>query len=236
MEEQSKMSVVIVFGVVAAIVLGAKFVVMPILADVHFRKGLRAAKNIEYTKAETEFKVALNYRMEPAYLENIARLYIEMGQSVRDRNKSNRYYELAIYYYKKFIDLKPNSAMAYNGLGSCCLYMGRDSKDEEFYRSAIENFQQAIKLQPKFVDAHVNLATAYYLWGLKDRAISTYKQGIKDNPDSLSIHFNLGMLYYLEKKYKEAEEEWKKALAIDPENLDAQKGLKMIEKQNAGKR
>jgi len=219
-----------VIGILIILIIGGKLILWPLLADVHFRKGLKAESAIEYEKAETEFKIAINYSKNPVYYENLASLYCKMGEAAKNRQKGRRHYEQSIYFYKKLLGLKPKSALVYNGLGATCLYIGRDFKDEEFYKSAIFNFKEAIKLEPKFIDAYINLATAYYLWGLKDKAINAYKEALKGNPDNISIHFNLGMLYYLEKDYGKAEKQWKKVLELDPDNLDAQRGIQMINK------
>lgn len=225
-----------IIGILIILIIGGKLILWPLLGDVHFRKGLKAVSVSEYEKAETEFKVALNYKKECAYYENIAELYRIMGETARDRDAGRKHYEQSVYFYRKLVQMKPDFALAYNGLGAVCLYIGRDFKDEEFYRSAILNFQKAIELEPKFADAYINLATAYYLWGMKDKAIKSYGEALKNNPASVPIIFNMGMLYFLEKNYKKAKEQWKMVLEIDPQNLDALKGLGMIEKKNGGKK
>ena len=215
-------------GILVAVIVGGKLILWPILGDIHFKKGLKAVSEIDYGEAVTEFKVALNYKKEPAYFENLAAVYRSMGMSTKNENNRRGFYEQSIFYYKRFLNIKPKSATAYNGLGATCLYIGRDFKDEEFYKSAIFNFQKAIEIEPRFADAYVNLATAYYLWGLKEKAIETYEKALKSNPDSTAILFNLGMLYYIEKDLKGAKLKWNEVLKIEPGNLDAQKGLEAL--------
>ena len=227
MEKQSKKIIVVVF-IVGVIFAGLKLILWPVLAEVHFKKGLKAKALMEYRKAEIEFKMATNFRKEPVYYENLAGLYRVMGEVAKDRRKGRGYYEKSVYFYKKLISMSPNNALAYNGLGSTCLYIGRDFREDEFYRSAIENFKKAVKLEPKFTEAYVNLATAYYLWGLKDKAINSYLEALNTNPQDTSIYFNLGMLYFLEKNYEKAQEYWKKVMEINPGSIDAQRGLQMI--------
>ncbi|MFH1353139.1 MAG: tetratricopeptide repeat protein [bacterium] len=217
-----------VIGILIVLIIGGKLILWPLLGDIHFRKGLRAVSEIEYEEAVTEFKIALNYKNEAAYFENLAGVYRTMGMSTKNAKNRRKFYEQSVYYYKKLLNLKPKSALALNGIGATCLYMGKDLKDEKFFRSAIENFQKAIEFEPRLVESHTNLATAYYLWGLKEKALETYEKARKVNPDSTTIIFNLGMLYYLEKDFDRAEAEWQGVLKIDPDNLDAGKGLEML--------
>lgn len=224
----------LVIGILIVLIIGGKLILWPLLGDVHFRKGLKAESAIEYEKAETEFKMAINYSKNSVYYENLAGLYRTMGESAKDRQTGRRHYEQSVYFYKKLIQMRPDFALAYNGLGATCLYIGRDFKDEEFYKSAIFNFRKAIEFEPKLIDAHINLATAYYLWGLKDKAVDAYKEALENNPDNTSVYFNLGMLYFLEKDYGKAEKQWKKVLELDPDNLNAQKGLAMMKKKKRG--
>jgi len=230
MKEQTKV-VFISIGVVFILVAGIRLFLWPVLADVHFKKGLKAVSQIEYARAVKEFQVALNYKKEPVYYESIAKVYREMGISTKKPERKRYYYEQSIKYYKKLLLLKPNFALGYNALGGTCLYMGKDIGDELFYKAAIENFKKAIELRPDFIDAYVNLATAYYLWGLKDKAVSTYLDALRKDPLSTTVLFNLGMLHYLEKNYGKAEEYWKNVLEIEPENLDAKRGLKLLEER-----
>ena len=221
----------LVIGILAAAVVGGKLILWPILGDVHFKKALKAENSLEYEKAETEFKMAINYSKNPVYYENLASMYRTMGEMAKNRQTGREHYEQSVYFYKKLIQIKPDFAFAYNGLGATCLYIGRDFKDEEFYKSAIFNFQKAIEIEPRFTDAYVNLATAYYLWGLKEKAVETYEKALKSNPDSTTILFNLGILYFSENDFEQAKKFWNEVLKIAPDNLNAQKGLEMLAKK-----
>jgi len=218
-------------GILVAAVVGGKLILWSVLGDVHFKKGLKMQNSLEYEKAETEFKMAINYSKDPVYYENLAGLYRTMGELAKNRLRGREHYEQSVYFYKKLIQMKPDFAFVYNGLGATCLYIGRDFKDEEFYKSAIFNFQKAIEIEPRFTDAYINLATAYYLWGLKEKAIETYEKALQQNPDSTAILFNLGMLHYLENDFKQAKKFWMEVLKIDPNNLNAQKSLAALAKK-----
>ncbi|MBU4134376.1 hypothetical protein KKH42_03525, partial [bacterium] len=108
----------------AVILLGAltvKITVWPLIADIKFKSGLKAMSLMEYEKAESDFKIAINYRKEPVYYENLAALYRTMGETAKDRNTGRRHYEQSVYFYKKLLELNPGNSLVYNGLGATCL-------------------------------------------------------------------------------------------------------------------
>jgi tetratricopeptide (TPR) repeat protein len=64
-----------------------------------------------------------------------------------------------------------------------------DSPDE-----ARRAYQEALRLQPGFVEAHMNLGLLHYNAGDLEAAESCYRRALHVGPDSALAHFNLGVV------------------------------------------
>ena len=73
--------------------------------------------------------------------------------------------EEAIRAYKRAIQLRPNSAEAYNKLGDAYFFGGR-------FPDAIAAYQEAARLHPTDGEAYYNLALAYLETGDRDAAFA----------------------------------------------------------------
>ncbi len=82
---------------------------------------------------------------------------------------------------------------------------------------AKKNYEQAIKMDPKYSEAINNLGTIYYSQKSYRRAINTYKKALKYAPESASIYSNLGTAYFARRDYKRATESYQHALELDPD-------------------
>src|SRR4051812_38909028 len=71
------------------------------------------------------------------------------GTSLYERHK----YREAIEAFKKYIQLKPDSAPAYNNLGVAY-------SDSGAFSQAVVNFKEAVRLEPNYAAAHRNLGAA----------------------------------------------------------------------------
>ena len=97
-----------------------------------------------------------------------------------------------------------------NKTGIAYHQLGQLDKAKKYY-------EQAIKLNPKYSEAHNNLGTVYYATKSLRRAVSAYKKALRISPNSPSYHMNLGMAYFQRKMEKEAMAEYRIALQLDPD-------------------
>ncbi len=81
------------------------------------------------------------------------------------------------------------------------------------YSDAIENYKQAIDLNPYHIHNYSNLAGCEYLLGKKQEAIKTLQAGLMIKPHSL-LYSNLGTYLFFEKQYAQATDAFEKAIDI----------------------
>ncbi|MBN1349818.1 tetratricopeptide repeat protein [candidate division KSB1 bacterium] len=65
----------------------------------------------------------------------------------------------------------------------------------ETYDKAIDAYKNALKLDPNFVPAAINLGNIYYEKGEREKARDLYLHALKLEPHNYKIFFNLGNLY-----------------------------------------
>ena len=85
----------------------------------------------------------------------------------------------------------------------------------------IERYKKSVELDPKDLDAWVNLADAYYDEGIFHKAVESYEKAIELNPDYEDIWNNLGLAYSYEGENDKAIECYKKAIELNPDDAVA---------------
>jgi tetratricopeptide (TPR) repeat protein len=81
---------------------------------------------------------------------------------------------------------------------------------------AIEDFEQAIQLQPDHVDAHRQCSGSLLIMGKPNRALEHAETALKLAPNEAGTHFFLGEAYISLNRYKEAVASLKRAVELDP--------------------
>ena len=134
-----------------------------------------------------------------------ANAYFNLGLLYSKLNKIDD----AEYYYKKSL-LLGEDAETHNNLG--ILYSKKG-----LLKESGEEFQNAIMLNPSYLDAYANLGTLYEKQNKYDLALQEYRKALNINPDIAIIHYNLGVLYSKIGMSEKAEEEFYKASKLDPQ-------------------
>jgi Flp pilus assembly protein TadD len=106
------------------------------------------------------------------------------------------------------------------------------AKGKEHYRNdedtqALEAFQQAIKLNPEFAEAHFRLGLTYDALGQEQEAQASYKKAVEtykkyfatdENEKDAEAHYNLGQTYAGLHLYSEAVREYRQATRLKPDD------------------
>lgn len=95
---------------------------------------------------------------------------------------------------------------------------GKECHEARDYDGALENFNQAIKLNPQHAAAYYDRGRAYHAQGDYDRAFTDYNRAIQLNPDMAAAYVNRGNIYYKETEYAQALLDYNKAIQLNPQN------------------
>jgi eukaryotic-like serine/threonine-protein kinase len=86
------------------------------------------------------------------------------------------------------------------------------------YNLALQEIQQALKLEPLDPDALLGEAAVFASMGRQDQAETTYKKAVAMRPRYWVGYYEAGVFYYLQKRYADATTEFEQALKITPNN------------------
>lgn len=170
------------------------------LAKAFTYRGFSYLKKNQYDHSIEDFTKAIQLDPENAWaLANRGNAYF-----------NKREYDAAMQDY--------DAALRLNPVGYATLFYGRGS----IYNAngeavqAIEQFDQAILLQPEFPEAFNNRGVAYFNNGQFSRAIGDYVQALDFRPDYSSALQNRGNAYAAKGQYDRAIEDYNKAIELRP--------------------
>ncbi|MGE8511218.1 MAG: tetratricopeptide repeat protein [Chryseobacterium culicis] len=79
-----------------------------------------------------------------------------------------------------------------------------DASKQENWKEAIQNYEQAVKIDPKFIYAWDNLGICYRRVGEYDKALNAYKQSLAADPKGKMPLQNIAITYVYKKEYQKA--------------------------------
>jgi serine/threonine protein kinase/tetratricopeptide (TPR) repeat protein len=123
----------------------------------------------------------------------------------------------AIEHFERAIQLDPNFALAYDGLGAC--YVNRVFKGfggAEDYERAEAAFNKALAIDPNIFEARM-LMVFVYLWrGEKQKARDEVNRARNEAPNEPVVHFVKAMLHRLDGEYGRALRSYDRLVRLDP--------------------
>ncbi len=145
---------------------------------------------------------------------NYALAYAGLGEAYWDKyqqthnsewvSKASRACELAVNFGKRTSTGYTCSGVVYNGTGQ--------------YERAVQEFQQALKLDPTSDDSYLGLAGSYEQLGKLGDAETTYGQAVRVRPQYWGGYNRLGAFYWRTGRYPEAVDMFQKVVALAPDN------------------
>jgi cytochrome c-type biogenesis protein CcmH/NrfG len=101
--------------------------------------------------------------------------------------------------------------------------------DGQQYPTAIDYYQQALKLEPANTGVRTDMATAIWYTGNPDAAIAEFKKSLSYEPNKANTLFNLGVVEWQGKMdVDQAVATWQKLLDTNPNYADKDKVLQLM--------
>ncbi|MBL8146464.1 MAG: tetratricopeptide repeat protein [Anaerolineae bacterium] len=159
--------------------------------------------------ADAGFAQALELAPENDHIYSIAAsTYHDLG-----------YPEVALGYSDQALELRPGE------FAGRYVTRGEILMDLRNYEAAIEDFQQALDLNPENFDALTGLADSLLRIGEYDAGFNPVNQALTQNPDSLVARVIRGYLYLNTDEPELARADFERVIELDPEHADALGGL-----------
>jgi len=109
-------------------------------------------------------------------------------------------------------------AEAHYGLGGVLMWSGRT-------QDGIEQWKQALRLEPDYAAAHNNLAIALFRQGQVEEAMTHWQQALRIKPDFAEAHNDLGLALLRVGNLQGAIEHYEQALRLNPGFAEAHNNL-----------
>jgi tetratricopeptide (TPR) repeat protein len=137
--------------------------------------------------------------------------YREQAEKEPDPNKRAEFFQKAIVYYKKAIEILPDNTEALYNAGVCYYGMGDRENAQKVY-------EQALKVSPEYTSAANNLGVIYFEQKDYESAKKYFLLAIKYDANNADALGNLGAINHNLGDYKTAISYYEKSLQLNPNN------------------
>jgi len=146
-----------------------------------------------------------------------------MTNTLVQATQSNRIgkFAQAVREHRAVIEVDPENALAFQGLGYALLRLGE-------YDEAIATYQRAIQLEPKLAISHADLGCIYQSRQQYAESEMEFRHAIELDPELSEAYMNLGFVLAAQKHLDEAESILRRAIELDPERSIAHQNLSAI--------
>lgn len=128
--------------------------------------------------------------------------------------------DLAIDLFQKAIVLDDKFALAHSGLGTCYIdYVLKAIGGASYYELAEEEFQQALQLDSRLVEAQQGMVYVSLLKGHKARAREQIRVLLRTASNDSNVHSTAADIFRLDGLYKYAFDEYNQMLRMNPNDI-----------------
>src|ERR1700741_5316085 len=118
------------------------------------------------------------------------------------RGVNGKGYAAALPYHQRAIQLDPNFALGYRGVGNDYVSLGELGRASEYFAKAFQLREHASEREKLAIAADYYQAAT----GELDKAAQTYQEEIESYPRSVGAYSNLGSVYGTQGQYEKAAE------------------------------
>ncbi|HKY26362.1 MAG TPA: protein kinase, partial [Pyrinomonadaceae bacterium] len=123
----------------------------------------------------------------------------------------------AIEHFQRAIELDPNFALAYDGLGASLVnrvFKGLGGAED--FERAESAFAKALSIDPKLIEARMLMVFVYMWRGQKQKAREEVARARREAPDEAVVHFVKATLHRLDGEYGRALRSYDRLVRLDP--------------------
>jgi serine/threonine protein kinase/tetratricopeptide (TPR) repeat protein len=162
---------------------------------------------------ETKEAIRKVYTSDPAAFE----LYLQgVGNLKRYERIEN--IDAAINAFQAAVDIDPNYALAFAGLGESYWRKFDYTREPEWLEKAIENAETAYRLDADLMQVNITLGMINRATGDFEKAIENFRDVLAVDPTNADAYRELARVYESVGNTEEAEQTYKRAIRLKPEN------------------
>jgi len=105
------------------------------------------------------------------------------------------------------------------------LNLGHVFELKEDAPQAMEQYEQASKINPDKADPYYDIGNLFMETGRFSEAVAPYQQALKIDPNHADAHCNLGIIFFKLNRFPEAIEQYRQALRIKPHDAETHGNL-----------
>ncbi len=149
-----------------------------------------------FREGNTDKAIGMHYRavgIDPLLWRGWSNLaYVSFQQG--DLKSAAAYYSQAARRATQYMNMytrrdffKPSVAGLFNSLGAVYERKYRESRNEEHFVRALENYNKALELKPDFTQAYYNIGVLYWIRGYWNEVVKNFRIALRHNPDNAEI-------------------------------------------------
>ena len=125
-------------------------------------------------------------------------------------------FQTALKMFRRAIEIDPNYAYAYCGIGFACQNHYAMTRNEEDLELVIKNCKKSYELDPNLVCSNAALAWVYYIKGDYDKAYKSFKKAISINSNISAVLYLIACLFRQLGLFRKAIKHCSRATELDP--------------------
>lgn len=137
-----------------------------------------------------------------------------LGGKVQKEFKTEAQIKARMEFLKKQLAASPDNYRYHFELAN--LYAESGKEDD-----AIASYERALEINPKYIEALVNLGSLHSDRGELDEAVEKLEKALALDPEDCKARSNLGNAYYAQERYPDAMFEYQRAIDLDPKCYSA---------------